>query len=90
VLKIFILAFYTSFITVMTKFYLFIVLSFFALGANAQYNWEIGGGIGVSNYLGDIGGGLESGKNSIADLKMNESNLSLTAFTRYRIRQRWS
>jgi hypothetical protein len=83
--KIFILAFYTCFTTVMTKFYIFVILSFFAIGVNAQYNWEIGGGINATNYLGDIGGGAESGRNSIADLKMSETKVGITAFTRYRI-----
>ena len=60
------------------------------MGANAQYNWEIGGGINATNYLGDIGGGIESGKNSIADLKMSETKLGITAFTRYRLDRRFS
>lgn len=74
----------------MTRIYLFILLLFFTIGANAQYNWEIGGGINATNYLGDIGGGLEDGRNSIADLKMSETKLGLTAFTRYRINRRFS
>jgi len=74
----------------MTKFYLLIVLFFFTIGANAQYNWEIGGGVTFANYLGDIGGGLESGRNSVADLKMSQTKIGLTGFTRYRINPRFS
>ncbi|RLD25323.1 MAG: hypothetical protein DRI54_05115 [Bacteroidetes bacterium] len=72
----------------MTKLYYFIVLLFISVSANAQYNWEIGGGLGVSNYLGDIGGGAGEAKNSVADLKMNQSKLSVTAFSRYRFSHR--
>ena len=72
----------------MTKFYYFIILLFISVGANAQYNWEVGGGLGVSNYLGDIGGGAGEGRNSPADLKMNQSRLSVTAFSRYRFNHR--
>ena len=72
----------------MTKFYYFIILLFISVGANAQYNWEVGGGIGLANYLGDIGGGAGEARNSIADLKIGESKLSLTAFSRYRINRR--
>lgn len=74
----------------MNKLYCFIVLLFISLSANAQYNWEIGGGIGLANYLGDIGGGAGEAKNSVADLKVGESKLSLTAFSRYRINHRFS
>ena len=74
----------------MTKFYYFIILLFVSASANAQYNWEIGGGLGVSNYLGDIGGGAGDARNSPADLKLGESKLSVTAFSRYRINSRFS
>ena len=74
----------------MTRFFLFIILLFISFGVDAQYNWEIGGGINATNYLGDIGGGIEAGKNSIADLKMSETKLGITAFTRYRLDRRFS
>ena len=74
----------------MTKFYYFIIILFISASANAQYNWEVGGGIGLANYLGDIGGGAGEAKNSIADLKIGESKLSLSAFSRYRINRRFA
>jgi hypothetical protein len=56
---------------------------------SAQYNWEFGGAIGISNYLGDLGAS-DVPRNSILDLRLEENNLSLSAFTRYRINPRFS
>ncbi len=74
----------------MNKFYALIFILFITVSANAQYNWEIGGGLGIAAYLGDIGGGAGTGRNSPLDLKMKESKLSVTGFARYRINYRFS
>lgn len=71
-------------------FVIFLAFVLISFNLKSQYNWEIGGGIGLANYLGDIGGGEDVGRNSIADLKFSENKLSLNAFTRYRLNHRFS
>lgn len=53
----------------------------------SQYQLEYGGSIGVSNYLGDIGGKANTRKDFIADMKMAKTRYDLAAFIRYRIRR---
>jgi hypothetical protein len=52
-----------------------------------QYNMEYGGGVGVSNYLGDIGGKENTRKDFVSDMKMAETRFDLSAFYRYRFRR---
>lgn len=49
------------------------------------YIWDIGGGVGASNYLGDIGGydGPQN-DNSLKDLHIKSTNFSINAFARVR------
>ncbi len=51
---------------------------------NAQYNWDIGGKIGASNYLGEFGGEEETRKDFISDMKLSQTRWTLGAFGRYR------
>lgn len=70
-----------------------LILFFFFLsfaGRAQHYYWEIGGGLGASNYLGDIGGLDTLGKNySIQDIKWETTNLTGRVFARYTASQRW-
>jgi len=50
---------------------------------SAQWLWDYGGAIGVSNYLGDIGGKDQTRKNFIADLTLNKTRWNVGAFARY-------
>jgi len=75
----------------MKNIYVISLLILLTGGVNAQYNWEVGGGIGTMNYLGDIGGGLETSHDARAwllDMQFDETQFSLTGFSKYRF-NRW-
>ncbi|MBC7863830.1 MAG: hypothetical protein IAF38_12720 [Bacteroidia bacterium] len=55
-----------------------------------QYKWDFGGGLGVSNYLGDIGGKENTRRDFVADLKMAKTRVNVNGFARmkfYRVRR---
>lgn len=52
---------------------------------NAQYRWDIGGGFGMANYLGDIGGKANTRRDFVADMKMAKTRLNMNGFARMRI-----
>ena len=56
-----------------------------SLAAHGQYYIDYGGSAGVSNYLGEMGGGIGTRRNGIADMKLNYSRWTLGGFFRYRI-----
>jgi hypothetical protein len=60
------------------------LLLLFCLAAKSQNRWDIGGGFGVSNYLGDIGGKENTRRDFVADLKMAKTRMDLHAFGRMR------
>lgn len=62
------------------------LLSLFAFSSQAQrgYNLEFGVGSGVSNYLGEIGGGAKAGKPFINDVKLKKSRYNEQLFVRYK------
>jgi hypothetical protein len=51
----------------------------------AQYRWDIGGGIGLANYLGDIGGKENTRKDFVADMKLAKTRININTFGRMRI-----
>ena len=51
----------------------------------AQYAWDIGVNAGLSNYLGEIGGGAGQGRDWILDLKLDQSRWNPGVFVRYRL-----
>ncbi|HEY6160056.1 MAG TPA: DUF6089 family protein [Bacteroidia bacterium] len=51
----------------------------------AQFHWDIGGGLGASNYLGDIGGMEQTRRDFVADLKFSQTHFAGDAFVRYKI-----
>ncbi|MFT6324318.1 MAG: hypothetical protein ACI9GM_001075 [Salibacteraceae bacterium] len=66
---------------------LFVCVSLFS---NAQqYNWEIGGGLGTSNYFGDIGGIEFDGQKGPADIMLNTTRFNIALFGRKYIDYRW-
>ena len=74
----------------MKKFILliFILSSTFAL--KSQWLWEYGGAMGVSNYLGDIGGKDKTRKDFVADMKLAKTRWNGGAFVRYKWRPKLS
>ena len=62
-------------------YFLFVFLFFFKLtNAQKNYNLEYGFAAGVSNYLGDIGGGLKEARPTFFDLKLIKTRPNLTLF----------
>ncbi len=53
---------------------------------HAQWLWDYGGGIGVSNYLGDIGGQDKTRRDFVYDMKLAETRWNIGAFVRYKTR----
>ncbi len=52
----------------------------------AQYRWDFGGGVGVSNYLGDIGGKDKTRRDFVYDMKVQKTRNTETFFARYKFR----
>ncbi|MBS1652092.1 MAG: hypothetical protein JSU07_08800 [Bacteroidetes bacterium] len=74
----------------MRKFYITLfLLSFFSI-TKAQWLWEYGGGIGISNYLGDVGGKEKTRRDFVADMQLAETRWNGTAFVRYKWRPKLS
>lgn len=68
----------------MRNFFYTMILVMALTSANAQYNLDIGGGIGASNFLGDIGGTSEKGAQPfINDIQLTMTRPGFTAFGRY-------
>jgi hypothetical protein len=60
-----------------------LILSLPALGFS-QYLWDVGGHLGASNYLGEMGGKDETRKDFISDIKLAKTQFTLGAFGRYK------
>lgn len=52
----------------------------------AQWLWDYGFSLGVSNYLGDIGGKEKTRRDFVADMKMSKTRWNVGGFTRYKVR----
>jgi len=63
--------------------FLFSFLSAF-ISSHAQYRWDFGGGIGFSNYLGEIGGEEQERRDFIFDMKLNRTQYVIGGFARYK------
>ena len=75
------------------QFLLFLVLSI-SLSINAQrwnkFRYEALGYLGVTNFLGDLGGADQIGTNGLRDLELILTRPSAALGVRYRIYERWS
>ncbi|GIV45050.1 MAG: hypothetical protein KatS3mg035_2173 [Bacteroidia bacterium] len=50
----------------------------------SQWLWDFGGGIGASNYLGDIGGKDKTRRDFVYDMKLAKTKYNFGAFARYK------
>jgi hypothetical protein len=66
------------------KLRLLIICSLFAASAQAQWLWDYGMSLGVSNYLGDIGGKDQTRRDFIADMKLAKTRWNVGGFMRYK------
>jgi hypothetical protein len=74
----------------MRKLLLFAVIALAPVVAKAQYYWDFGGGVGVANILGDMGGKELTRRDFVADLKFQETRQAVNGFARYKIAQMFS
>lgn len=51
----------------------------------AQWLWDYGFALGVSNYLGDIGGKENTRRDFVADMKMAKTRWNVGGFARYKV-----
>lgn len=59
--------------------------------SNAQrFMWEVGGKLGVSNYLGEIGGDEKTRRDFVWDMKLNQTSFSVGAFARRKMSEIWA
>ncbi len=75
---------YLSIFASMLKRCLPYLFSIFAFTAFGQYRWDFGVNLGVSNYLGEIGGGAETRRDFVYDMKLNRTQYTFGGFARYR------
>jgi hypothetical protein len=66
------------------RFILVLLCSFSTQFAVSQYAWDIGGNLGFSNYLGEIGGGAGEARDWVLDMKLNQTRWNPGVFVRYR------
>jgi hypothetical protein len=50
----------------------------------SQYLWDVGGHVGASNYLGEMGGKEKTRRNFLPDLKISKTQFALGGFARYK------
>lgn len=53
--------------------------------AYGQYRWEFGAKAGVANYLGDIGGYEKTRRDGPVDMRFEQTNWTLGAYSRYKL-----
>lgn len=61
---------------------------FLSTSVSSQYNWEYGIKLGGSNYLGDIGGKEQLRRDFVWDMHMNQTNVAVGAYGRYKFSKR--
>lgn len=69
----------------MRKALFIILLASLSRFSYSQYNWDFGGGIGVSNHLCDIGGYDGKSRPFVLDMKLEVTSYSFNGFVRRRL-----
>lgn len=69
----------------MIRLLFILTLSLVCSIGKAQYAWDVGGRLGFSNYLGEIGGGPGEARDWIYDMQLNQTRWNPGAFIRYRL-----
>ena len=73
----------------MKYFFIFFIL-FTTTITKAQWLWDYGFSLGVSNYLGDIGGKEKTRRDFISDVKLAKTRWNFGGFARYKVHQKVS
>lgn len=74
----------------MKKIYIVLFISLFSIAGKAQWLWDYGVSVGVSNYLGDIGGKEKERRDFVSDMKLSKTRWNTGAFVRYKWRPKLS
>ncbi|MBI2968336.1 MAG: hypothetical protein HYY40_11075 [Bacteroidetes bacterium] len=62
----------------------FLLIFLFPVSVFAQYSWDFGGGLGATNYLGEMGGKDKPRRNFIYDMKLKQTRYDFSGFARYK------
>lgn len=74
----------------MRKIFVFAAFIILPAACPAQYYWDFGVGLGISNYLGEIGGSELTRRDFVSDMKLSQSRQSANAFARYKLSNMFS
>ena len=74
----------------MKKLIFSLVLFFCVSASYSQWLWDFGFNLGVSNYLGDIGGKEKTRRDFVSDMKLAKTRWNVGGFARYKWRPRIS
>lgn len=69
----------------MKKVFIICFILFTTTITKAQWLWDYGFALGVSNYLGDIGGKEKTRRDFVADMKMAKTRWNVGGFVRYKV-----
>lgn len=69
--------------------YFLLLILFYSFSGKSQWRLDYGGGIGLSNYLGDIGGKEKTRRDFVADMKLAKTRWNLNGFVRYKMNTVW-
>ena len=72
----------------MKKLFYLAIFVFLSTSVFSQYNWDFGLKIGGANYLGDIGGKEMTRRDFVWDMHMNQTNVAIGAYGRYKFSKR--
>lgn len=74
----------------MKNIFIVIFVLFTVTVSKAQWLWDYGMSVGVSNYLGDIGGKEKTRRDFMADMKFAKTRWNVGGFARYKVHQKVS
>ena len=74
----------------MKKVFIICFILFTTTITKAQWLWDYGFALGVSNYLGDIGGKEKTRRDFVADMKMAKTRWNVGGFVRYKVHPKLS
>jgi len=72
------------------RFIFLFLLLFAAFTIKSQWLWDVGGTLGASNYLGDIGGDEKERRDFVSDLKLAKTRWNVGTFIRHKWRRKIS
>lgn len=72
------------------KYIVIVVILFTCSITRAQWLWDYGFSLGVSNYLGDIGGKEKTRRDFVADMKLAKTRWNIGGFARYKVNPKLS